>query len=74
MIKMSKPWYQLRLKSKYEYNSTLKAKGIFGNARKSPSLNARKFKTRIQAEKHLSSLPKERQKYYEVGKLQGLFL
>ncbi len=76
MIGMSKAWYQLRLKSKYEYSYTkLKAKGIYGNARKeSPSLNARKFKTRIQAEKHLASLPKERKKYYEVRELFGLFL
>ena len=76
MIGMSKPWYQLRLKSKYEYSyKELKAKGIYGNARKgSASLNPRKFKTRKQAEKHLASLSQERGKYYEVRELFGLFL
>tara|TARA_R110002012_G_scaffold309442_1_gene516431 strand:- start:436 stop:669 length:234 start_codon:yes stop_codon:yes gene_type:complete len=70
MIKTSDTWYVLGFKSKYKYPNDswkkLRDKGIFSNARKSPSLNTRHFKTRVKAEKHLSSLPKERQKYYEV--------
>jgi hypothetical protein len=78
MIEMSKPWHQVGFKNKYAYPSDnwrkLKEKGIHNNARKSPSLNAKKFKTVKQAEKYIASLPKELQKYYKVRTLFGLFL